>query len=869
MSRYYLCKNIFIVLLTSFLFSFLPEKAISQIKVFERPTGKDLTDAGLFMESGTRRKIDLNGPWEISFNEGKSFDKYVIPIAFDFKGNSVFRKQITISDDLIKNYSFIFVAEGIEYESEIKINNNFVAKHTGGSTPVINALPDGILSSSNEIVININSELNFRNTVPLSDQINYSRVYGGITKDIYIIAVPKLFVYSSYVKYTVDNMLTVKVSNKIDIKSSSLSQYLDTSRSKDFFIQTKIIRKSSSTDAGQSTRALFTIGENNTVKTVSDVILTNPVLWTPELPELYLIKTIITNSRDEVIDEFIVESGFTNLTKKNNQVFLSGKQIRLNGINYYEDMPKYASALDFGEVEKDLKNIKTLGFNAVRVPGRCASPYIVNICSRIGLFLFQEIPFNELSYNYLDEEKYRRSALNSLTDIIDRDRNSPCIFAWGIGNDFDVSNESSLEYVRDAGRIIDSLNKRFRYYTSRAFNTDICSEEVDFVGINFYENSFEQIKSQTAEVTGRTKPAVNRKNISLFVSYYGLNIDNSNSNGFSDPLSQESQMKFLNECYPKISQVMFGNFISSYADWNSENPLNYPLDKNPFLKTNGLYSFNREQKRSAELVKRMINNEDLPRIQEGNFVPEFPYIFVIAGILMIMILVYFINSDKKFRSNLIRCLYKPTYFYSLVKDQMIVSTGYNLLLAFSISLGLSLYFSSIIYHFADSNSFDMLLAKVISGDSAKIFFSDVLKNKFYLISALTAINLLLTFLTALFLYFISFYTKGKSYFKIIYTVCVWSTLPMLVFLFIGTILFKLSESNPAYIKLSLWLFAILYVLYLNRILIGTKSLFDIRSGKVYLYGIIIIVLLFTVIYSYFFFFTGAIETWHLINNLSA
>ena len=161
---------------------------------------------------------------------------------------------------------------------------------------------------------------------------------------------------------------------------------------------------------------------------------------------------------------------------------------------------------------------------------------------------------------------------------------------------------------------------------------------------------------------------------------------------------------------------------------------------------------------------------------------------------MIIILVYFINRDKKFRSNLLRCLYKPTYFFTLVKDQMIVSTGYNLLLAFSISFGLSLFFSSILYYYADNSNFDMILAKIFSNDSTKIYFSEIINNKFYLLSALTVINLLLTFLTAMFLYFISFYTKGKSYFKIIYSVCVWSTLPLLIFLLAGTIIYKLSET---------------------------------------------------------------------------
>ena len=542
----YRIKESCLVFLFLILFSSFPGILFSQITVFERPSNNDQKDIGLYSESPTRKKIDLNGQWEISFNEGKSYDKFIIPIAFNFKKQVIFRKKINIPEEMLSSFSFIFQAEGIDYESEIKINNNFVAKHSGGYTPIINPLSDGILSSSNEIVIVVSNDLNFKNTVPLSDQINYSKVYGGITKDIYLIAVPKLFVLSSYVRYSVDNLLSVRIKNSSDIKSANLSKYLDSSQSKEFFVQTKIFRKSNNTEAGQSDKSVFSIGDNNTVRVLNEFTINNPVLWTPEFPELYIARTIISTAKDVIIDELNIETGFTNLTQKNAQIFMSGKQIRLNGINYYEDQPKLGSALSFNDVERDLKNIKTLGFNSVRVPGRCAHPYIVNVCNRLGLFLLQEIPFNELAVHYIDEEKYTRQSLNYLSDIIQRDKNSPCIFAWGIGNDFDVSKASSLSYVKSAAALIDSLDKRFKYYTSRAYNTDICSGEVDFVGINFYETKSEQIKNAVSDISNKSKPVSNRKNNNLFVSYYGLNIENGNSNGFSDPRSQESQMKFLN-----------------------------------------------------------------------------------------------------------------------------------------------------------------------------------------------------------------------------------------------------------------------------------------------------------------------------------
>jgi len=866
-------SNILVQKTSKIIFSlliFLNSVSISaQIKVFERPVETDISDVGLFFNSDTREKISLNGPWEASFNEGKSYSTFNVPLAYDFSGKAFFKKKITIDPEILKTKSFIFVAEGINYETEIKINNNFVSSHTGGYSPIIVPLSDGVVTAQTEITVSINSILNFKNTTPLSDQINYSRVFGGINKDIYLIAVPKVFVFNNFIKYNIDNLLSVKFTNYIEIKSTLLKDFDDSVSANEFFIKSKLTRKSNQEEIFMSEPVQFEMVDNNTIKIENFISISNPVLWSPETPELYSLNIQITDKTGNIIDESISETGFNDLTKSNDQIFQSGKQISLKGINYYEDMPGIASALSYREVEKDLQNIKSLGFNAVRVPGRTSHPYIVNVCNRIGLFLLQEIPLNEISTHYFNEERFVNSVLDYLTEIIKRDRNEPSIFAWGLGNDFDVSSSTSLEYVKSAVTIIDSLNSRFKYYTSRPFNSDICSELVDFVGINFYESDYNSIKKDIAELTNNSSPVSNRKNRAYFLSYYGINIQNGNSNGFSDIRSQESQVKYFKELYPSASKSFFGNFMSSYADWNAENPLNYPMDINPHLKTNGIVTFNREQKLSTNFIKRLLNNEDLSRIQEGNFVTEFPYVFTIIGIMLMMTFAFFINKDRKFRSGLVRCLYKPTYFFTLVKDQMIISRGYNLLLALSISIGIGIFLSSVLYFFNDNNSFDMLLSKIFTNNESKIYFSEIVNNKFYLISALSFLNILLTFLISFFLYFISFYTKGKSYFKIIYTVCIWSTLPMLIFLIIGTVLYKLAESNPVYIKLSLWLFGILMIFSLNRIIIGAKTLFDIRTGRVYLYGIAIIIIFFTLIYSYFYFFTGAVETYDLITNLTS
>lgn len=867
MTFQYLLKKAGVVMLMLAMPAFLCSPSEAQIKVFERTQETDISGIGLYRSSEKRTKISLNGTWNASFNEGKSFQQFSVPLAYDFREKAIFRKSFEIPADLLANCSFIFVAEGIEYESEVKINGNFVATHTGGQTPVVTPVNEGIVANSNEIVVTVFSKLDHDQTLPLSNQINYGDIKGGINKDIYLLAVPKLHVTKSVIRYTVDNVLSVKLNNQISISSSNLSS-MPGSDDSAFSVQTVIIRKSSGAEAAMSERKIFKIGENNSVKLENSLSIPDPVLWSPAEPALYVVRTLIY-SGDVLIDEMAFETGFTNISFSGGQLFVSGKPMKIMGINYFEDQPKGSTALSYDLVFKDMTQIRNLGFNTVRVPGKSAHPYLVEACNNLGLFLMQEIPFNESSSHYLEDEKYMRLVYNSLNDIIHRDINSPCILAWGLGNDFDVSGEAAANYVKIAAGIVDSLNRRLKYYTSRTYNEDICSEFVDFTGINFYGRKYDEVRNTVNEITNRQRAYVNRKNPYIFAARFGIRIDNGNANGFSDIHSQEAQMKFMNEAFPKLLQSTMGGFLSSFADWHSFNPLNYPLSDDPYLVTDGIHTFAREEKRSAGFAKRILYNEDLPRIQEGNHFPDFPYVFIVTGIAVMIILLYFLNHDKKLRSGMLRCLYKPTYFYSLVKDQMIVSTGYNLLIAFSIATGLALMFSSVLYFLKESNSLDMILAKIFTNGSTKIVIGEITGNKYYLLASLIVINFLLIVFTSFLLYFISFYTKGKSFFKNIFTVCVWSTLPMIIFLPFGTVLYKLAEGNSGFISLALWIFFILYLLYLNRIILGARSLFDIRTGKVYFYGILIIAVFFGAVYLYTWLFTGVTETVDLIEHLKA
>lgn len=838
-----------------------PNFTFSQIKIYERPPLTDKENAGLSFFSNTRTKIDLTGRWDASFNNGESFSQVSVPIAYEYKGKSIFKRQFSIPQNLIGTHSFILVAEGINYESSIRINNVFLLNHKQGFTAIIIPIEDEIIREQNEIEININNDLTTNSTIPLADQLNFSRIYGGINKDIYLIAVPKVYTLQNSINYNIEGYNRVALENLVTIKSSSLEKYSE----RRFTLISQVIEKSTGQIITESSPEGFIIDEFSSISVKSTFSFDSPKLWSFESPNLYIIKSIISDSGG-IIDEKITEIGIRKVQIKSNTIFINGKEFNLKGINYYEDSPAYASALNYYEVERDLRMIKDLGINCIRVPGRTPHPYIVNLCNQLGLFLFAEIPFNEVPHTLLKKENYVNASLDYLSSAISQYKNDPCILAWGIGNDFDVTKPASSEYVKLAKEKALSLDARPVYYTTRNFDRDVCTEFADFKGLNLLGRKVENIKSFTSSLEKDLNVIKKSTGKPLFISDYGLSIENENRNGAQNIHSIEAQAEYIVETYKAISNKFFINVISSYADWNAERPLNYPQNYNNFLQTNGVFTIYREPKQAALYIKRLINNQDTPQILEGNPAEDNSQIFLITGVLLCLGLIIIVFNVRKFQDYAAKSLLRPTNFFQFASEQMIIPVTLNILLAILISLGIGLYFSSVSYFYRENIQFDMFLANIFASDGLKIFFSNISNEPLYSIIVFSLMVFIFQVLVTFLIFSFTFFVSGRTYFRNIFTITVWSALQMVIFLPIGTIIFKLAQEDTEYVYISLILFLLLLVFYIIRLIKGARTVYDLSFLKAYGYGIILFLLTFGSLFSYFYFFRHTQYVISLLNS---
>lgn len=814
--------------------------SFSQTNIYER-SNSDKRNNEIINESEKRVKFDLNGVWNISVNKSP-YTTINSPFAADTKSTIFLNKQFKLPDSLINNYNFVFYSEGINYYSEVKINDVIVSRNSGGCKLITAEVQENLLLSLNSISIKIENELDNSSTYPLANQVNYAKNYAGVISNLFIIAIPKIYVSENLIKYHFDNDNIIQFSNNININSFNIDNIISDDNS--FAVKTEIFRTSDTSKVFESSLYKFDAKSYQNYKAVNNIVLKGVELWKPENPKLYFVKTLLYH-KDQLIDDIISVTGFKKTKIASNELYVNDIKIKLNGINYYEDQNKFASALDYTETERDLLKIKDIGFNCIRVPGKSANPLIIRIAQKIGLFVLQEFPFNEIPNRLLGNDKYVKEAIEYAENIIKRDKNSPAILLWGIGNDFDVTTPESESYAIKIKESVLQLDNRPLYYTSRNLTNDRVSAIIGIKGFNLLDNNIINVKDKISKI-GSTS--------FNFISSFGINVDNNNRNGFGDIRSIESQAKFITDLYSAASNLP-GTFINSYADYNSESPLVIQHSKeNPFLNTSGIFDYNRNPKYTAGILKRMLNNQGFQKIPEGNesfTYQNSSYYFVVIGLAILILLILTTGKFRNFKDNIWKSIITSKNFLYVIKEQNPISGFQNFLLIFFLSSSLGLYFSTIVYNLRIEPDFNLLTSKIIGNNGLLIFIYSLMDNPFLLFLGISVLFIFLFVLS----YFIvnSFLVIFKKNVKLKPSLSVfsWSFVSMLIFLIIGIIFSKLLTSSSTFISLSIYLYFAVLTFCLFKLLNGLRYTFDLGIIKSFVYGTLILIITLGISYYYF------------------
>ena len=189
--------------------------------------------------------------------------------------------------------------------------------------------------------------------------------------------------------------------------------------------------------------ALYSPGGEKTELSSPDFEKENPLLWSSETPDLY---KLIIRKGSEYIPLTI---GFREIRFGGNVALINSKPVKLLGINRHDSNPLTGYCVTSEEMRRDIFLIKQANCNTVRTSHYPNSPLFVEMCERYGIMLVDEadIETHGMGFEYKDtwdwmrwsklstDDEWEESYVDRAKRLFERDKNSPCVIMWSLGNE--------------------------------------------------------------------------------------------------------------------------------------------------------------------------------------------------------------------------------------------------------------------------------------------------------------------------------------------------------------------------------------------------------------------------------------------------
>jgi len=243
-------------------------------------------------------------------------------------------------------------------------------------------------------------------------------IFGGIYRPVYLKVLPKTHIHHVSIDARADGSFTalVDLNNAPTGHSLSIDLFdLDGNKIGNTLNQEVVRRVTSNVISGT---------------------FNNIEAWNPEWPTLYNMKISLKNGNN-IIHETTERIGFRTLElRKHDGFYVNGEKVLFKGVNRHSFWPSTGRALSEANHLMDIKLMKEMNMNAVRMSHYPPDKRFLELCDSLGLFVLNEVAGWQDGYDTVVGPKIIRSTVL-------RDHNHPSIVFWQNGNEggWDFANE--------------------------------------------------------------------------------------------------------------------------------------------------------------------------------------------------------------------------------------------------------------------------------------------------------------------------------------------------------------------------------------------------------------------------------------------
>ncbi|MCL4505533.1 MAG: GNAT family N-acetyltransferase [Chloroflexi bacterium] len=446
-----------------------------------------MTQEGTGGDSAVNRNaIDLTGLWRFqpdAFEDGERMGYHSsdldtrlwrevgVPCAFDdcipqmaaYEGMGWFRRTFDAPVEWLAGH-VVLQFEGVNYNTAVWVNGQWAGAHEGGflrfELPVRGLLAAGC----NVIAVRVD---NTRRHGQAPGRERGWRPYGGILRELRLIRRPLLRLERPVI-----------AAGAAGSYHASISVRNDTTAARNVAIALSIVDAAGSEVAAAQSEAREIAGGTECAFEVNGSAASIQA-WSPDQPALYEANFRLHDEDSSsataagtmadappLLDEVSVVFGFRTIERRGTSLLLNGRPLHLQGFNRHEDSPHTGMAPDTATVERDLRHMKELGANFVRMCHYPHHPLELDLCDRLGLLVMGEIPlywWNGDADGTQPAAVKLAAAKRQLREMIARDINHPCVILWSVSNETEerrpevaAGNAALIELARnlDATRLV-------------------------------------------------------------------------------------------------------------------------------------------------------------------------------------------------------------------------------------------------------------------------------------------------------------------------------------------------------------------------------------------------------------------------------
>ena len=437
------------------------------------------------------KDIDLSGEWEFCFdqdgsgiesrwyaNKPKDLNTVTIPHTWqnDFPKNTnsvgFYFKSLKLSPNT-KVKKFYLKFDKIFYQTTVWINGKIIGTYKGGHNPFFVDISKGMkVDSENYLCLRVASGNAYNNIDGMSTQeLGIGRAYN------------KASFSGMWGKATLicGKKGAIKQMNVIpDIDAQKFKVELEFFNPKNFSTTLNFALTSPDGKTTTVTKDIKLDKENSSTKVSFNI--KEPIRWTLTDPSLYTLHVNVENG-NSASKQF----GFRKFDILRGDAYLNDRIVKLRGITLTTNYPK--SGAFIGEpfnLLDELKQIKEMGFNAIRSGGEPLSAEALNVCDQIGLLVILELPI----YQQRSTKDGLAEARENTEAIINEFKTHPSVGVWCLGN---KNGTLMLENGTKLLKFVDELDE------SRPIISNMNSVIID-------NESF--FKSDTSKVLGVTNDKI-------------------------------------------------------------------------------------------------------------------------------------------------------------------------------------------------------------------------------------------------------------------------------------------------------------------------------------------------------------------------